>query len=82
MPSFGHFFDNNPTGSPQNSYGVPNYKFEAVFQYLMTKGTRITAPTEAWWLGKDPVQAKAIIEGRKRVVKHRTPAKQSRKVPQ
>ena len=65
MPSFQHFFDNDPRGTSKNPYGVPNVKFEAVFQYLMTKGTRITAPTQAWWLGKDPVQTKALIEGRK-----------------
>lgn len=64
MPSFRHFFDDDPRGTSKSPYGVPNYQFEAVFQYLMTKGTRITAPTEAWWLGKDPVQTKAIIEGR------------------
>jgi cytochrome c oxidase cbb3-type subunit 2 len=64
MPSFKHFFDDDPRGTSRAPYGVPNYQFEAVFQYLMTKGTRITAPTEAWWLGKDPIQTKAIIEGR------------------
>jgi cytochrome c oxidase cbb3-type subunit II len=26
-------------------------------------GSRITPPTEAWWLGKDPVNVMAIIEG-------------------
>lgn len=67
MPSFKHFFDNDPRGTSRRPYGVPNYKFEAVFQYLMTKGTRINPPTQAWWLGKDPVQTKAIIEGRKRL---------------
>ncbi len=66
MPSFGHFFDNNPTGTMQNSYGVPNYKFEAIYQYLMTKGTRILPPTQAWWLGDDPIQTIDIIEGRKK----------------
>ncbi|MFN0064862.1 MAG: cbb3-type cytochrome c oxidase subunit II [Chlamydiales bacterium] len=64
MPAFGHFFDNNPTGSAQSPYGLPNYKFEAIFQYLMTKGTRITPPTQAWWLGKDPIQTIDIIEGK------------------
>ncbi|MCH9608529.1 MAG: hypothetical protein S4CHLAM45_11070 [Chlamydiales bacterium] len=63
MPTFTHFFDKDPTGSPQNPYTVPNYKFEAIFQYLMTKGTRILPPTEAWWLGKDPIQTIDIIEG-------------------
>jgi cytochrome c oxidase cbb3-type subunit 2 len=47
--------------------GIPNYQFEAVFQYLMTKGTRITPPTESWWLGKDPIDTKAIIEGKKKI---------------
>jgi cytochrome c oxidase cbb3-type subunit 2 len=69
----GHFW--SPKTASQGSimpsfrspYGVPNYQFEAIFQYLMTKGTRITAPSEAWWLGKDPVQTKAIIEGRLKV---------------
>lgn len=65
MPSFKHFFDNDPSGSFQNPYGVPNYKFEAIFQYLMTKGTRITPPDQAWWLGKDPIQTLEIIEGAK-----------------
>lgn len=65
MPSFKHFFDNDPTGSLKKSYGIPNYRFEAIFHYLMTKGTRITPPNEAWWLGKDPIQTIDIIEGRK-----------------
>lgn len=64
MPSFKHFFDFDPRGTDISTVGIPNYKFEAVFQYLMTKGTRITPPTEAWWLGKDPVKTKEIIEGR------------------
>lgn len=65
MPSFKHFFDFDPRGAGPNKVGIPNYKFEAVFQYLMTKGTRITAPTEAWWLGKDPIKTIDIIEGRR-----------------
>jgi len=65
MPAFQHFFDYDPRGTGMNPTGVPNYKFEAIYQYLMTKGTRITPPTEAWWLGKDPVRTKEIIEGRK-----------------
>lgn len=65
MPSFQHFFDDDPRGVASTGPGIPNVKFEAIFQYLMTKGTRITAPTEAWWLGKDPVKTKEIIEGRK-----------------
>ena len=65
MPAFRHFFDNDPRGQGKSLAGVPNYQFEAIYQYLMTKGTRITPPTQAWWLGKDPVDTKAIIEGRK-----------------
>jgi cytochrome c oxidase cbb3-type subunit 2 len=67
MPSFRHFFDYDPRGTSLITPGVPNRKFEAIFQYLMTKGTRITPPSEAWWLGKDPIQTKEIIEGRKRL---------------
>lgn len=68
MPTFRHFFDNDPRGSARpQGIGVPNYQFEAIFQYLMTKGTRITPPTEAWWLGKDPIQTKEVIEGRKKL---------------
>lgn len=65
MPSFRHFFDNDPRGIARTGVGIPNHQFEAIYQYLMTKGTRITPPTQAWWLGKDPVDTKAIIEGRK-----------------
>lgn len=65
MPAFKHFFDDDPAGGPLRTVGIPNYKFEAIFQYLMTKGTRITPPSQAWWLGKDPVQTLEIIEGRK-----------------
>lgn len=65
MPSFKHFFDDDPSGTAPNPYSLPNYKFEAVFQYLMTKGTRITPPNQAWWLGRDPIQTIDIIEGRK-----------------
>lgn len=63
MPAFQHFFDSDPRGTRKGVAGIPNYQFEAMYQYLMTKGTRITPPTEAWWLGKDPVQTKEIIEG-------------------
>lgn len=66
MPSFHHFFDEDPRGTSPNSTGVPNFKFEAIYQYLMTKGTRITPPNQGWWLGKDPVNTKEIIEGLKR----------------
>ena len=65
MPAFRHFFDFDPRGTGRKTVGVPNYKFEAIFQYLMTKGTRITPPTEAWWIGKDPVHTLEIIEGRR-----------------
>lgn len=65
MPAFKHFFDFDPSGTAKTEMGVPNYKFEAIFQYLMTKGTRIFPPTQAWWLGKDPIQTIEIIEGRK-----------------
>lgn len=65
MPAFQHFFDFDPRGTGKAISGIPNHKFEAIFQYLMTKGTRITPPTQAWWLGKDPIDTKAIIEGRK-----------------
>jgi len=65
MPAFRHFFDNDPRGTGHNQMGIPNYKFEAIYQYLMTKGTRIFPPTQAWWLGKDPIQTLEIIEGRK-----------------
>lgn len=66
MPAFQHFFDNDPRGTGK-SMGFPNYRFEAIYQYLMTKGTRITSPTQAWWLGKDPIDTKGIIEGRKKL---------------
>lgn len=65
MPSFRHFFDFDPSGTAKTEISVPNYQFEAVFQYLMTKGTRITPPTQAWWLGLDPVHTLEIIEGKK-----------------
>jgi cytochrome c oxidase cbb3-type subunit 2 len=68
MPAFRHFFDFDPRGTSALQPGVPNHQFEAIYQYLMTKGTRITAPTEAWWLGKDPIQTKEIIEGRKKLL--------------
>ncbi len=67
MPSFRHFFDFDPRGTAKSPVGVPNWRFEAIFQYLMTKGTRITPPTQAWWLGQDPLQVKKIIEGEKKL---------------
>lgn len=65
MPAFQHFFDYDPRGTTKSEVGIPNHKFEAIFQYMMTKGTRITPPTEAWWIGKDPIQTKEVIEGRR-----------------
>jgi len=67
MPSFQHFFDFDPRGTAKGTTGVPNYQFESIFQYLMTKGTRITPPTQAWWLGLDPINTKEIIEGKKKL---------------
>jgi cytochrome c oxidase cbb3-type subunit 2 len=68
MPSFKHFFDDDPRGTSRaGGIGIPNYRFEAIFQYLMTKGTRITPPNQAWWIGKDPIQTIDIIEGRKKL---------------
>lgn len=67
MPAFQHFFDNDPRGTGKSSIGIPNYRFEAIYQYMMTKGTRITPPTQAWWLGKDPIKTKEIIEGQRRL---------------
>jgi cytochrome c oxidase cbb3-type subunit 2 len=67
MPSFRHFFDDDPRGTSRAPYGIPNYRFEAIYQYLMTKGTRITPPTQAWWIGKDPLDVIKIIEGRKTI---------------
>lgn len=69
MPAFHHFFDSDPRGTSKNTMGIPNYRFEAIYQYLMTKGTRITPPTQAWWLGKDPIRTKEIIEGQRRLPK-------------
>jgi cytochrome c oxidase cbb3-type subunit 2 len=65
MPSFRHFFDDDPRGQAKTQIGIPNYRFEAIFQYMMTKGTRIMPPTKGWWLGKDPLQTTEIIEGKK-----------------
>lgn len=67
MPSFKHFFDFDPRGTGKNKMGIPNYRFEAIYQYLMTKGSRITPPTEAWWIGKDPINTKEIIEGQRKL---------------
>lgn len=67
MPAFQHFFDNDPRGTGKSAIGIPNYRFEAIYQYMMTKGTRITAPTQAWWLGKDPIRTKEIIQGQRKL---------------
>lgn len=67
MPAFRHFFDDDPRGTPGSGVGIPNYQFEAVYQYLMTKGTRITPPTQAWWLGLDPIKTIEIIDGERRL---------------
>lgn len=67
MPAFQHFFDADPRGTAKGTTGIPNYQFESIFQYLMTKGTRITPPTQAWWLGLDPINTKEIIEGKKKL---------------
>ncbi|MCE2982473.1 MAG: cbb3-type cytochrome c oxidase subunit II [Parachlamydia sp.] len=63
MPSYRHFFV--PHLSNAADMGAPNLQFEAIYQYLMTKGTRITPPNQAWWLGKDPIKTKEIIEGQR-----------------
>jgi cytochrome c oxidase cbb3-type subunit 2 len=65
MPSFRHFFDKDPHGASKSSYGVPNDRFEAIYLYLMTKGTRISPPTQAWWRGDDPLHIIRIINGMK-----------------
>lgn len=67
MPAFRHFFDDDPRGTARSPVGVPNYKFEAIYQYLMTKGTRMYPPTKAWWVGKDPIRTIDIIEGRSQI---------------
>lgn len=67
MPAFQHFFDNDPRGTSKSAIGIPNHQFEAIYQYLMTKGTRITPPTQAWWLGRDPIKTKEIIEGQRKL---------------
>lgn len=65
MPSFRHIFDFDPRGTSGQRTGLPNPQFEALYQYLMTKGTRITPPTQAWWLGKDPINTTELIEARR-----------------
>lgn len=67
MPAFKHFFVDPHGTTDDGSMGIPNHHFEAIYQYLMTKGTRITPPNQAWWLGKDPINTKEIIEGQKKL---------------
>ena len=64
MPSFRHLFTYDSREISNALEGVPNMEFEALYQYLMTKGTRMTPPDQSWWDGKDPLQTTAIIEGR------------------
>jgi cytochrome c oxidase cbb3-type subunit 2 len=61
MPPFKHFFDEDPDDVTVLKRRVPNCQFEAIYQYLMTKGTRITSPNQAWWEGKDPMNTIEII---------------------
>jgi len=65
MPAFQHFFDQDPRRKGKPSMGIPNIRFEAIYQYMMTKGTRITPPTQAWWLGQDSIKTKERIEGQR-----------------
>lgn len=62
MPSFRHFFDFDPRGTKVSQGYLPNLKFEAIYQYLMTKGTRMAPPDQAWWMGKDPMRTQDRIE--------------------
>lgn len=65
MPRFQYFFDFDPRGTPSVSpMGVPNELFESLYQYLMTKGSRISPPNKAWWNGKGPINVRRIIEQR------------------
>lgn len=63
MPAYRHFFDFAPSGTPKNKTGIPNYRFEAIYQYLLTKGTRIDNPPQAWWRGGHPA-LRDLLEGR------------------
>ncbi len=67
MPAFRHFFSYDPQRTDKNLMGTPNFRFEAIYQYMMTKGTRITSPNQAWWLGRDPIRTKEIIEGQRKL---------------
>ena len=62
MPSYQHFFDFDPRGAHRENPGIPNLHFEAIYHYLMTKGSRMYPPTEAWWMGKDPLKTTEIID--------------------
>lgn len=63
MPAFRHLFTYDPRGTSNAVEGVPNVEFEALYQYMLTKGTRIQPPSESWWTGKDPLNTTLIIEG-------------------
>lgn len=65
MPSYRHFFDFALSGTEPNETGIPSYRFEAVYQYLMTKGTRLSSPNRAWWRGGDP-RVRDLLEGKKK----------------
>ncbi len=66
MPSFRHFFGTQAPEGEQKIAPIPTVRFEAIYQYMMTKGTRITSPNQAWWIGKDPIKTKEIIEGQRK----------------
>lgn len=63
MPAFRHLFTYDPRGTSNAVEGVPNVEFEALYQYLLTKGTRIQPPSSSWWTGNDPLHTTLIIEG-------------------
>lgn len=65
MPSYRHFFDFATSGTDPNLTGIPSYRFEAVYQYLMTKGTRLTSPNKAWWRGGD-MRTRQVLERKKK----------------
>lgn len=63
MPAFRHLFTYDPRGTSNAVEGVPNVEFEALYQYMLTKGTRINPPSECWWTGSDPLNTTLIIQG-------------------
>lgn len=63
MPSFRHLFTYDPRGTSNAVEGVPNLEFEALYQYMLTKGTRMMPPSQSWWTGKDPLHTTLLIEG-------------------